>query len=63
VFVDRQISISLHDRQHEALCSVNRELVVLYWEIWELIHQKQETLGWGKSVVETLARDLQREIV
>jgi predicted nuclease of restriction endonuclease-like (RecB) superfamily len=35
--------------------------VRLYWEIGELIHHKQETLGWGKSVVETLARDLQSE--
>ena len=27
----------------------------------EMIHQKQTALGWGKSVVETLARDLQAE--
>ncbi len=40
---------------------MNRELVGLYWDIGELIHRKQETLGWGKSVVETLARDLQAE--
>jgi len=39
--------------------SVNRELVELYWAIGEMIHQKQTALGWGKSVVETLARDLQ----
>ena len=41
--------------------SVNRELVELYWAIGEMIHQKQTALGWGKSVVETLARDLQAE--
>lgn len=56
-----EVRLRIRDRQYEALRSVNRELVRLYWEIGELIHHKQETLGWGKSVVETLARDLQSE--
>jgi predicted nuclease of restriction endonuclease-like (RecB) superfamily len=56
-----EIKQRIRDRQLAALRSVNRELVRLYWEIGELIHHKQETLGWGKSVVETLARDLQSE--
>ncbi|AFW95106.1 restriction endonuclease [Anabaena sp. 90] len=56
-----EIKQRIRDRQLAALRSVNRELVRLYWEIGELIHHKQETLGWGKSVVETLARDLQGE--
>ena len=33
----------------------------VYWEIGESIHRKQEEVGWGKSVVETLAGDLQAE--
>ncbi len=49
----------IRDRQLNALRKINHELVSLYWEIGQLIHQKQEALGWGKSVVETLARDLQ----
>jgi predicted nuclease of restriction endonuclease-like (RecB) superfamily len=57
----QEIKGRIRDRQYEALRSVNRELVRLYWEIGELIHHKQEALGWGKSVVETLARDLQSE--
>ncbi|MFM9961242.1 MAG: DUF1016 N-terminal domain-containing protein [Planctomycetaceae bacterium] len=27
----------------------------------ESIHRKQQEVGWGKAVVETLARDLQAE--
>jgi predicted nuclease of restriction endonuclease-like (RecB) superfamily len=49
----------IRDRQLRAMRSVNHELVSLYWDIGELIHLKQKSLGWGKSVVETLARDLQ----
>jgi predicted nuclease of restriction endonuclease-like (RecB) superfamily len=57
----REIKKQIRDRQLQAMRSVNRELVGLYWDIGEMIHQKQAALGWGKSVVETLAKDLQAE--
>ncbi len=41
--------------------TVNRELVLLYWKIGKAIVQKQEALGWGKSVVELLAKDIRKE--
>jgi predicted nuclease of restriction endonuclease-like (RecB) superfamily len=51
----------IRQRQLQALRAVNHELVALYWELGESIASKQAELGWGKSVVETLARDLQAE--
>ena len=56
-----EIKARIRQAQYRALRAVNAELVRLYWDIGESIHRKQETLGWGKSVVETLARDLQAE--
>ncbi len=56
-----QLKASIRQGQFQALRAVNRELVALYWEMGEAIHQKQEEQGWGKAVVETLARDLQAE--
>ncbi len=47
--------------QYEALKAVNQELVALYWDIGSMIAQRQKDRGWGKSVVETLAKDLQNE--
>ena len=38
--------------------AVNRELILLYWDLGRGIVEKQELLGWGKSVVETLSTDL-----
>ena len=38
--------------------AVNRELILLYWDIGRAIVEKQETEGWGQSVVEKLAVDL-----
>ena len=47
--------------QYQALKAVNQELVGLYWDIGKLIADRQKTKGWGKSVVQELARDLQTE--
>lgn len=45
----------------QAVRSVNRELILLYWEIGRTIVQRQKKHGWGKSVVERLSLDLTRE--
>ena len=51
----------IRQAQYQALRAANKELLSLYWDLGESICRKQEALGWGKSVVETLARDLQAE--
>lgn len=56
-----EIKNRIRQAQHKALRAVNAELLGLYRDIGESIHRKQEALGWGKSVVETFARDLQAE--
>ncbi len=38
--------------------AANKELIQLYWWIGKEIAEKQEQLGWGKSVVEQLSQDL-----
>lgn len=47
--------------QYEALKAVNRELISLYWDIGQIIVERQKNETWGKSVVEQLAKDLQAE--
>lgn len=49
--------------QYEAFKAANKELITLYWEIGKSIVEKQESLGWGKSVVKNLADELQKEFV
>jgi predicted nuclease of restriction endonuclease-like (RecB) superfamily len=46
--------------QYEALKAVNTELINLYWEIGKSIAEKQSE-NWGKSVVATLSKELQKE--
>ena len=40
--------------------AVNRDLILLYWDIGRGILEKQTRHGWGAAVVETLSRDLQK---
>lgn len=47
--------------QYEALRSVNRELVMLYWDIGHMIADLQREDSWGKSVVTRLSADLRLE--
>ena len=56
-----QLKTRIRQRQYQALRAVNHELVGLYWELGQAIEQKQQELGWGKAVVQNLARDLQAE--
>ena len=49
----------IRSARYEALKAVNKELVGLYWDIGKMISEKQKELGWGKSVVDNIAIDLQ----
>jgi predicted nuclease of restriction endonuclease-like (RecB) superfamily len=51
----------IRSAQYDALKAVNKELVGLYWDIGRMISEKQMELGWGKSVVENISKDLQIE--
>lgn len=40
---------------------INKEMMNLYWILGEEIYLQQEKNGWGKSVIEKLSIDLQKE--
>jgi predicted nuclease of restriction endonuclease-like (RecB) superfamily len=46
--------------QVRAALAVNRELVLLYWQIGREILARQEALGWGAKVIDRLSDDLRR---
>jgi predicted nuclease of restriction endonuclease-like (RecB) superfamily len=48
----------LHART-SAAHAINRELVLLYWDIGRSIVKKQQVLVWGESVIDRLSSDLQ----
>ena len=48
----------IHTAQQRATLAVNRELVLLYWQIGRDILARQIAQGWGAKVIERLAHDL-----
>jgi hypothetical protein len=46
--------------QLKAAVAVNRELNQLYWDIGHLIVERQQREGWGKGIVDRLAKDIQK---
>lgn len=56
-----EIKARIRRAQYDALKAVNKELIALYWDIGKMIVERQEKEGWGKSIVENLAADLQKE--
>ncbi len=59
----KEIKTKILSSQYEALKAVNKELINLYWEIGKDIVEKQEKFGWGKSVVQNLSNELQKEFI
>jgi predicted nuclease of restriction endonuclease-like (RecB) superfamily len=57
----RDIKERIRSAQYAALKEVNKELISLYWDIGRMIVERQQGDTWGKSVVEQLALDLQKE--
>lgn len=53
-----EVKARIQSAQYAALRAVNKELVGLYWDIGRMIVERQQTEGWGKSVVEQLSNDL-----
>ena len=48
----------IHTAQQRATLAVNRELVLLYWQIGRDILARQAEQGWGAKVIDRLAKDL-----
>ena len=56
-----EIERLINERQYKALKQMTAGTVDLYWSIGGMICDRQEKEGWGKSVVEGLAEELQRK--
>ena len=61
----QELLISLKQRirtsQLRAALAVNRELILLYWQIGREILLRQSQQGWGAKVIDRLSQDLQAE--
>lgn len=54
-----ELKSKIQTNRLRALLSANAELVLMYWDIGQIILGKQEKEGWGARVIDRLSRDLQ----
>ena len=54
----RELKERIRSAQIRTALNVNRELVLLYWQIGREILMRQQADGWGTKVIERLSRDL-----
>ena len=53
-----ELKTRIHSARQRATLAVNRELVLLYWQIGRDILSRQSEQGWGAKVIDRLAHDL-----
>lgn len=53
----------IQKKQYHVLRMINSETINLYWEIGEEIYRQQQENGWGKSIVQVLSNELQKEFL
>jgi len=42
--------------------AANSQMLLLYWQLGNLIIQNQQHKGWGAKIIDQLAKDLRKEI-
>lgn len=58
----REIKTQILQSRYKAAASINRELILLYFQIGTSLSQKIKESKWGSKVVQQLASDLQQEL-
>ena len=58
----QHILTKIQQTRYEMLMSASKQTLLLYWDIGKMVSEKMQNFGYGKSVVEQLAKDLQTEI-
>ena len=51
----------IRQAQIKAALAVNRELILLYWQLGKEILKRQDQQGWGSKVIDRLSADLKQE--
>lgn len=54
----KSIKTQIKDARLKASFSVNRELILLYWNIGKQILDRQDKAGWGSKIIEQISKDI-----
>ena len=55
-----EVKKQIQSAQVRAVVNVNRELILLYWQIGKDILKRQSDQGWGAKIIDQLSKDLRK---
>ena len=53
------IKIRIRQAQVKATLSANAEMIMMYWDVGRMIHERQQQEGWSASIIPRLFRNYQ----
>ena len=56
------IKTRIRQAQVKATLSANAEMIMMYWDVGRMIHERQQQEGWSASIIPRLSRDLKNEL-
>jgi len=56
-----EVKAKVRSSQIKAALAVNSELIRFYWELGQMIHEKQRQFSWGEKIIERISDDLKKE--
>ncbi len=57
----KELKLKVRSAQIKAAISVNRELILFYWDLGSMLSDKIKTSHWGDKVLENVSKDLKQE--
>jgi predicted nuclease of restriction endonuclease-like (RecB) superfamily len=57
----KNIKNQIINSRNNAILAVNKELIILYWNIGNIIIKTQQEEGWGSKFIQRLSKDLREE--
>lgn len=58
----KDIKNRIQKAQAKAVLSANAEMIMMYFDIGEIIYKRQQQKGWGAGIIPKLSKDLKNEI-
>lgn len=56
-----ELKLKIRSAQMKAAIAVNKELILFYWDLGNMLSDKIKTSNWGDKVLENVSKDLKAE--
>jgi predicted nuclease of restriction endonuclease-like (RecB) superfamily len=58
----KEVKDRIRRAQIRATMSANAEMILMYWDIGHIVATRQETEGWGASIIPRLSKDIRNDL-